>query len=79
MAGTICVYIRDEKHPADLWDSDTHNWAIRIREIGSLGPLYWQNQNYDWLQLPYKGEFGKVAGEYIVPAGTYLLRGYAYG
>jgi hypothetical protein len=77
MAGKLCVYIRDTKQPADLYDSSPHWFAVSIREVGSLGPLCWKGTNYNWVWMPFKGEFGKVAGEYEVPAGTYLVKGYA--
>jgi hypothetical protein len=78
MAGKICVYIRDRQHPADLYDSSIHWYAVSIQEIGSNSPLYWKGVNYNWVWLPFNGEFGKVAGEFEVPAGTYLVKGYAF-
>lgn len=77
MAGKICVYIRDRVHPADLYDSSSHGFAVSIREVGSKGPLCWKGVNYNWVWLPFNGEFGKVAGEFEVPAGIYLVKGYA--
>jgi hypothetical protein len=77
MAGKICVYIRDTKHPSDLYDSTGHWYAVSIHEVGSNGPLCWKGVNYNWVWLPFNGEFNKVAGEFEVPAGTYLVKGYA--
>jgi hypothetical protein len=78
MSGKICVYVRDSKHPADLYDSTGHWFAVSIHEIGSNGPLFWNGVNYNWVWLPIKGEFNKVAGEFTIPAGTYLIKGYAF-
>ncbi|MFB3897268.1 MAG: hypothetical protein ACE14V_13285 [bacterium] len=79
MAGKICIYVRDPQHPADLYDTNrNHYFAISIHEIGSNGPLYWKGVNYNWVWLPFQGEWGKVAGEYEVPAGEYLIKGYAW-
>lgn len=78
MAGKICVYVRDTKHPADLYDSTLHWYAISIHEVGSNSPLCWKGVNYNWVWLPFNGELGKVAGEFEVPAGTYLVKGYAF-
>lgn len=77
MAGKICVYIRDKQDPADLYDSSSHFFAVSIHEIGSNKPLCWKGVNYNWVWLPFQGEFGRVAGEYEVPAGEYLVKGYA--
>ena len=41
-------------------------------------PLCWKGVNYNWVWLPFQGEFNRVAGEYEVPAGTYLVKGYAW-
>lgn len=78
MAGKICVYIRDTQHPADLYDSTPHWWAVSIHEAGSNRPLCWKGVNYNWVWLPFTGELNKVAGEFEVPAGTYLVKGYAF-
>jgi len=78
MTGKICVYIRDTQHPADLYDSSTHWYAISIHEVGSNGPLHWKGINYDFVWLPFRGEFNRVAGELEIPAGTYLIQGFAY-
>jgi hypothetical protein len=77
MSGRLCVYVRDRLHPADLYDSSGHFFAVAIHEIGSGGPLIWKGVNYNWVWLPFPGEFGRVAGEFEVPAGEYLVRGYA--
>jgi hypothetical protein len=77
MSGKICVYVRDTKHPADLYDSTAHWYAVSIHEVGSNTPLCWKGVNYNWVWLPFNGEFGKVAGDFEVPAGTYLVKGYA--
>jgi hypothetical protein len=77
MAGKLCIYVRDRQHPADLYDSTAHWFAVSIHEVGSNGPLCWKGVNYNWVWLPFQGEFGRVAGEYEVPAGTYLVKGYA--
>lgn len=78
MAGKLCVYIRDTSHPADLYDTSGHWYAVSIHEIGSNSPLIWKGVNYNWVWLPFPGEFNRVAGEFEVPAGTYLVKGYAY-
>ncbi|MCX5645112.1 MAG: hypothetical protein NTZ17_10590 [Phycisphaerae bacterium] len=78
MAGKLCVYIRDTQHPADLYDSSTHWYAVSIHEVGSNSPLCWKGVNYSWVWLPFNGEFSRVAGEFEVPAGTYLVKGYAF-
>jgi hypothetical protein len=74
----MCVYVRDTVHPADLYDSSHHWYSVSIHEIGSIGPLIWKGVNYGWLWLPFTGEFNKIAGEFEVPAGTYLVRGQAF-
>lgn len=78
MAGKICVYIRDTQQPADLYDSSSHWYAVSIHEVGSNNPLHWKGINYSWVWLPFMGEIQRVAGEFEVPAGTYLVKGYAF-
>ena len=78
MAGKICVYVRDVKHPADLYDTTGHWFAVSVHEVGSNAPLIWKGTNFNWIWLPFTGEFNRVAGEFEVPAGTYLVRGYAF-
>jgi len=78
MAAKLCVYVRDRVHPADLYDSSGHWFAISIHEVGSNTPLCWKGVNYNWVWLPFNGEFSRVAGEFEVPAGTYLVKGYAF-
>jgi hypothetical protein len=77
MSGKLCVYVRDTKHPADLYDSTSHWYAVSIHEVGSNNPLCWNGMNFNWVWLPIIGEFNRVAGEFVVPAGTYLVKGYA--
>jgi len=77
MSARLCIYVRDTQHPADLYDSTGHYFAVSIHEAGSNAPLAWKGVNYNWQWLPFKGEFGRVAGEFEVPAGTYLVKGYA--
>lgn len=77
MSGKICVYVRDTRHPADLYDSTAHRFAVSIHEVGSRGPLYWNSVNYNWVWLPFTGERNRIAGEFTIPAGTYLIRGFA--
>ena len=78
MAGKLCIYVRDTLQPADLYDTTIHWYAVSIHEIGSGGPLIWKGVNFNWVWLPFNGEKGKVAGEFEVPAGTYLVKGYAF-
>ena len=78
MAGKICVYVRDVQHPADLYDVQPAWYPLKVSifEAGSLGPLCWKQVTYTLVPLPYQGEFGRVAGEFEVPAGTYLVKGF---
>jgi hypothetical protein len=78
MAGKLCVYVRDVMHPADLYDNSSHHFAVSIHEVGSNSPLYWKGTNYNWVWLPFLGQYNKVAGEFEIPQGTYLVRGYAW-
>jgi hypothetical protein len=77
MSGKMCIYIRDRVHPADLYDSSGHTYAVSIHEVGSNSPLIWKGMNFNWVWLPFPGQSGRIAGEYEVPAGTYLVKGYA--
>jgi len=78
MAAKLCVYIRDTSHPADLYDSTSHHFAVSIHEIGSNTPLIWKGVNYNWIWLPINGQLNRIAGEFEIPAGTYLVKGYAW-
>ena len=80
MAGKLCIYVRDSQHRADLYDSHGpgHNFRVTIREAGSYGTVWWNGVNYDDVWLTLTGEFGAlVAGEFAVPAGTYLVLGHS--
>jgi hypothetical protein len=77
MSGKMCIYIRDRVHPADLYDSSSHSYAVSIHEVGSNSPLIWKGMNYNWVWLPFPGEAGRIAGEFEVPAGTYLVKAFA--
>ena len=77
MSAKLCLYVRDSQHPVDLYDSTSHYYAVRILEAGSTTPLIWKGTNYNWVWLPFKGEFGRVGGEFEIPAGTYLVQAYA--
>lgn len=77
MAGRLCIYVRDTQHTADLYDSTAHSFAVSIHEVGSNSPLIWKGTNYKSVWLPFVGESGRIAGEFEIPAGTYLVKGYA--
>ena len=62
---------------------------VAIREIGSRGPLIWPAGGFTttppappilpgFVPLPLAGENGKVAGEFSVPQGTYLVQAISY-